>query len=301
VSQALLAGTDDGLLEVREGAPRPLLEGPVLALAPEDDALWAIMGGSRIMRSPDGESWEPAAELEQYEATCLLPTEEGVLVGSKEAHLFRLRDGALEPVDSFERVAGREGWYTPWGGPPATRSLSRDESGAIYANVHVGGIPKSEDGGESWHPTLEVRADAHEVRAVPRRPGLVLAAAAIGLGESRDGGASWRFQTDGLAGHYSRAVAVLGEALFLTASDGPRGGRAAIYRRGLDSEDPFERCGEGLPEWFDANIDTGCLGAAAGTVAFGTAEGEIYASTDAGASWGAVATGLAPVRCLLLR
>jgi hypothetical protein len=224
-----------------------------------------------------------------------------VLVGSTEAHLFRLRDGALEPVDSFERVAGREGWYTPWGGPPATRSLSRDESGAIYANVHVGGIPMSEDGGESWHPTLEVRADAHEVRAVPGRPGLVLAAAAIGLGESRDGGASWRFQTDGLAGHYSRAVAVLGEALFLTASDGPRGGRAAIYRRGLDSEDPFERCGEGLPEWFDANIDTGCLGAAAGTVAFGTAEGEIYASTDAGASWGAVATGLAPVRCLLLR
>jgi hypothetical protein len=299
VGAHLLAGTDDGLLLLRGGDPRRQLEGSVAALASEDGALWTIAGGSRILRSENGEDWQPAAELHDQRATCLLPAEGGVLVGSTEAHLFRLRGGSLEPVDSFERVEGREGWYTPWGGPPATRSLSRDDSGAIYANVHVGGIPKSEDGGASWRPTLEVDADAHEVRAVPGQSGQVLAATAIGLGESRDGGGSWRFQDDGLEGHYSRAVAVHGETLFLTASNGPRGERAAIYRRPLESDEPFERCREGLPEWFDANIDSGCLDAAAGTVAFGTAEGEIYASSDAGASWAVVAGKLPPVRCLL--
>jgi hypothetical protein len=297
----LLAGTDDGLLLLRAGEPRRLLEGPVAALASVDGVLWTIAGGSRILRSEDGGDWEPAAELPDQRVTCLLPTEDGVFAGSTEAHLFHLRDGSLEPVDSFERVEGREGWYTPWGGPPATRSLSRDDSGAIYANVHVGGIPKSVDGGASWHPTLEVDADAHEVRAVPGQPGLVLAATAIGLGESRDGGGSWHFHDDGLEGRYSRAVAVHGETLFLSASDGPRGGRAALYRRALESEAPFERCREGLPEWFDTNIDTACLDAGPGTIAFGTAAGGIYASGDGGASWAAVAGKLPPVRCLLAR
>ena len=299
MSPTLLVGTDGGLVALSEGGTRTVLGDPVSAIAAGDGALWAIANGSRILRSEDGESWEAVAALEQHDPTCLLPADGGLLVGSSEAHLYRLSDSAPEQVDGFERIEGRDQWYTPWGGPPATRSLSRDASGALYANVHVGGIPKSEDGGGSWTPTLEVRADAHEVRAVPERPGRVLSATAMGLAESRDGGETWAFRAEGLRSSYSRAVAVLGETLFLTASDGPWGGHAAVYRRPLDSEEPLERCREGLPEWFEDNIDSGCLDAAAEGVAFGTAAGEVYASTDGGASWAAVATGLGPVSCLL--
>jgi hypothetical protein len=203
-------------------------------------------------------------------------------------------------VESFERVPGRGGWYTPWGGPPAVHSLSHDGV-RTYVNVHVGGIPASSDGGRNWEPTLDVDADAHQVLALAEHPGTVLAATARGLAISEDQGASWRFETDGLAATYCRAVAVAGETCLLTASQGPRGGSSAVYRRPIANSGPFERCREGLPEWFGDNIDTHCLAAAGEACAFGTRDGAVYASQDRGATWTLLEGGLPPVRCVLVR
>ena len=63
----------------------------------------------------------------------------------------------------------------------------------------------------------------------------------------------------------------------------------------------FERCRIGLPEWFSSNIDTYCLSASGQAVAFGTDTGSMFASWDEGESWQEVTTGLAPVRCVLVR
>src|SRR5919109_1287599 len=52
-----------------------------------------------------------------------------------------------------------------------------------------------------------------------------------GPADTRDAGETWTFATDGLHARYARAVALDGDALFLSASTGPRGGRAAVYRR----------------------------------------------------------------------
>src|SRR6266540_7284274 len=68
-----------------------------------------------------------------------------------------------------------------------------------------------------------------------------------------------------------------------------------IYRAALDGPARFERCGAGLPEWFDANIDSGCLAAEGETVAFGTADGTLFRSADAGATWTEAAGGLPAV------
>jgi hypothetical protein len=65
---------------------------------------------------------------------------------------------------------------------------------------------------------------------------------------------------------------------------------------------PFERCREGLPEWFDDNIDSSCLDALndGSYAAFGTGDGRVYGSGDVGTTWAEVATGLPAVRHLLV-
>jgi hypothetical protein len=87
----------------------------------------------------------------------------------------------------------------------------------------------------------------------------------------------------------------------LSASSGPYGDDAAVYRRPLaDDAAPFERCVGGLPERFDDNVDTHCLAAVGDVAALGAASGQLYRSEDAGRSWTEVAAGLPPVRCVRL-
>ncbi len=233
--------------------------------------------------------------------TCLLQEDGFFLVGTSEAHLLHVAaDGSrVEPVASFEKAEGRDRWYTPWGGPPDTRSLSRAEDGTFYVNVHVGGILRSEDGTASWAPTIDIDADVHQVLT---SGDLVLAANAYGLAISRDRGLTWAFETEGLHAEYSRAVAIAGDWLLLSASTGPRGERAAVYRRPLDapSGSPFERSRTGLPEWFDGNIDTRCLVARGESAVLGTGDGTLYRSDDAGASWELLTADLPPIIALAL-
>ena len=91
-----------------------------------------------------------------------------------------------------------------------------------------------------------------------------------------------------------------GEVALLSASRGPRGGRAAVYRAALRGG-TFERCPAG-PGWFDDNIDTFCLDALpdGSFAAFGTSDGQVYASTDAGSGWDELASGLPPLRRILV-
>jgi hypothetical protein len=223
---------------------------------------------------------------------------DGVLIGTSEAHVLRFAGGILEPVESFDRAEGRDAWHTPWGGPPDTRSLSIDDDGTIYANVHVGGVLRSPDAGATWEPTLDIDADVHQVLARPGTPGLVFAPSARGLGVSEDAGASWVFHTDGLHAAYCRAVAICGHTVLLSASTGPRGERAAVYRRPVGTDGPFAKCGGGLPEWFDGNINTFCLIGDGATAAVGTARGDVFVSVDEGQTWDRIAAGLAPVQCM---
>ncbi|HSI79518.1 MAG TPA: hypothetical protein VK919_02595 [Solirubrobacterales bacterium] len=299
MAPAILAATDDGLREVPGGGAQ-LAGRRIVALAAGLRALFAIADGREVFVSDGSSVWRSLCSLADADGRCLLATPDGLLVGTEGAHLARASERGIEPVDGFESVAGRDRWFTPWGGPPATRSLSIGAEGELYANVHVGGIPRSDDGGASWRPTIEIEVDAHEVRSPLERPRLILAATAYGLATSSDGGGSWEVSDAGLEGRYSRAVALAGDIVLVTASDGPRGGHAAVYRRPLNASGPFERCRAGLPEWFDDNIDTGCLQAAGRLVAFGTAAGEVYASSDGGETWELASSGLPAVRSLLI-
>lgn len=294
----LLVGSAAGLHEFGAFERRYFEGHEVTALARDESRWWALVDGQSIRATRLDRGWEEVAGLQTGAGTCLAWTPYGLLVGTAGAHLFRLAEGRLVRVDTFERVESRQEWYTPWGDPPDTRSISAAPRGAVYVNVHVGGVVRSTDGGQSWRPTLDIEADVHQVLCHPGREGFVLAAAAIGLGISEDGGETWGFEAEGLHAHYLRAVAAAGDSVFVSASTGPRGERAAIYRRRLGKGGRFERCTQGLPDWFGSNIDTFCLASSGTIAAFGTDEGFVGLSTDGGTSWQPIGKGLPAVRCI---
>ncbi len=299
----IMVATDDGLSVVRgEHVTRvdAMAGREVTALARDDEGWWALVGGRQLWRSSDAARWSVAGSVSKRKATCLAATSAGLLIGTARAHLLRRDADAMVPVTGFEEAEGRDAWYTPWGAPADVRSISAAADGALYVNVHVGGVLRSRDHGETWQPTLDIEHDVHQVLAVPACPGLVLVAAFDGYGRSDDGGDTWRWDNAGLHAHYCRAVAVGDGTLLLSASSGHHGRRATVYRRPLDGDGPFERCRAGLPEWFSDNVDTGCLVARGRTAVIGSEDGSVFVSEDAGEHWTTVAKGLAPVRAVTL-
>ncbi|MCY3913101.1 MAG: hypothetical protein OXG43_07615 [Chloroflexi bacterium] len=304
----LLIGTREGLRD-GEGATLGLGGRAIRALAGRPDDAWMVVDGREVWRV-QGRRLTPATAagaLGDPALTCVLPTRAGVLVGTEGAYLrrfggrSRLGNEALAPVAGFDEAEGREHWFTPWGGPAATRTLAVDKHGGLYVNVHVGGVLRSDDDGESWQATaLDISADAHQVIAPAGHDGLLLAATARGLAVSRDRGGSWELDVRGLHATYARAVALSGSTILLSVARGPGGQDAALYRRSLDGDEPFVRCRDGLPDHFDGNIDTHTLVADGADAAFAGPDGAIYCSDDGGYGWEQTLSGLSTVYALLI-
>ena len=287
---AVHVGTTSGLYVIEEYTE--LVDTmPVTAMS----GRYVLLDGNTVCQEED-----PVATAVIFDgppATCLLSTGSELLAGTREARLVRVGEGGGAMVESFDKAPGRDTWYTPHGGPPSTRSLAAAEDGTIYANVHVGGILRSSDGGGSWEPAIDIDADVHQVITVPGVPGMVLAASARGLEQSEDGGATWTTIIAGLHATYARAVAVSEEFMFLSVSRGPDGDQAAVYRRPLAARRRFERCRKGLPWSFDSNVDTACMSAAGGVVAIGV-DGSVFVSKNGGADWDEEVRRLPPITCV---
>jgi hypothetical protein len=159
-------------------------------------------------------------------------------------------------------------------------------------NVHVGGIARSADDGETWHPTIEVDHDVHQVCAHPSRPGVVIAAAAVGLCVSRDAGRTWTIEKTGLHADYCSAIAFSGDDLLVAASDGHFAQEGAVYRRAVDSKAPLELVAAGLPARIGGIADTGCIAGKGATLAVVDTAGALWVSLNAGGSWQCRAKGL---------
>jgi hypothetical protein len=288
---SVLIGTTTGLVDATAGRAVAHLGHDVVAVA----GPWAVVNGHEVVAA-DGRRAPP---IEAARVACLAQLGGGeVLAGTAGAHVYRAGDGTVERLVSFDDAEGRDRWYTPWGGPPAVRAIAVSPAGTVLANVHVGGILRSDDGCATWRATIDIDLDVHQVVA---GDGPALAASAAGLAESRDDGLTWRVVDEGLESTYARAVAVSGGTVLLSASDGPMGERAALYRRPLTGGRPFERCRAGLPEWFEGNVDTFWLdGLPDGGAAFVSPGGQVYASADEGATWELLADAIAGPHCLSL-
>jgi hypothetical protein len=293
----LLVATGDGVVPFTDGvAGVPELEGRhVSHLARARDSWWAIADHHTVVeRDPDG-AWRDVATADA-KLTCVLPRPGGATCGTADGRLLRLHEGKWAPIEAFDAVEGRDTWHAVGSDVPYVRSLTvTSDDRALLASVHVGGIPRSGNGGASWKPTIDPDADVHEVRAHPDDPRLVLAPAAVGLAVSRDAGKTWDVQTDGLHATYLRAVAFTAGSALVSASDGPFTSQGALYRWDGEDGGALRRVTDGMPEWLAGNIDTGHLDAHDDACAFADESG-IYASDDAGQSWSRLATDVAKVR-----
>ena len=297
----VVVGTPDGVRVAGRSNGAGLEGQNVTALGADAGDWWAITDSRVVWRGGLDGAWERIATIDELSGWCLLAVDGRLFVGASEARLLRLNGDRLESVAGFDAVEGRDSWYTPWGGPADSRSMTFDGDGNIYVNVHVGGVVTSTDHGESWRPTgLDIHADAHEVLAGVTIPGLIFAAAARGLAVSRNSGVSWSVESDGMHARYCRAVAATSEHALVSASDGPGGRNACLYRRSIESAGPFEKCVDGLPDWFNDNIDTGLLDARGGSAAFGMRDGRVFVSDDHGSSWRLIEQGRSAIECLVI-
>jgi len=234
------------------------LDGGVLAAIDDHDL---------YQRKPSGQ-WDQIAHSE-YDLSVTLAINGKIYVGTDDARVLSLDEtGELTQIDNFDSIAGRNSWFagtavingTEVGPPLGIRSISGSSNGCLFANVHVGGIPRSDDGGSTWTPTIDIDWDAHDVCVSPHDDSLVVAATASGLCVSHDGGNSWSIQTAGLHAPYCSAVAVTAEHIFVAASEDHFSVKGAIYRRSVQpSNDTLEKVGSGLPDWLRGITDTSCI------------------------------------------
>jgi hypothetical protein len=279
----LLVATEDGVqgLEGRD----------VKALAVDGATTWAIVDAREVWRRVD--DWSLAASWDGLPLTCLAASAEDVIVGTAEAHVLRLNGRTLVLDESFDHLPERASWYTPWGGPPDTRSIAADAD-RVFVNIHVGGVARS-DGRGPWRSLVDIDVDVHQIAVAPDGS-LLAATGAAGFGRSTDGGTSWRWDSEGLHGSYCRAVAVAGDEVLLSASTGPFGSQGAVYRRRLGGTGDWQR----VTELVKGNINTFWLAAAGDWAAYLTQEGELWVSDDAGSTWDHVSDLTATPRAVAL-
>jgi hypothetical protein len=293
----LVSTWSDGLFALADGARHHEWPGhSVSGLEPDGSgSALAILDGKSLCRRTFAGAWQTLAKCDLALACCRA-VGPNLYVGTSEVPgVMRVGDdGSLEHLPGFDLVPGRGRWYAGTAlingqimGPPlGIRSMTATCDGrALFANVHVGGIPRSTDGGVTWQPTIEVDSDVHQVCAHPKRPEMVIAATAIGLGVSRDGGETWTIEREGLHASYCSAVAFIGDDILVAAASGHFASQGAIFRRPIDGRGPLLRVEGGLPRWLDGIADTGNIAVAGSAVAVADRAGKLYWSADAGRSW----------------
>ena len=300
----LVATWGDGLFAVTgDGRRQEIADLSVRGLAPDGrGGALAIVGGNSLRRrAPCGE-WATVTTSE-FELSCCMAVRDTIYVGTDDARMLRLSDrgAVLEPIDGFDNVAGRDAWFAGSAivngqrvGPPlGIRSVTANSNGSIlFANVHVGGIPRSMDGGRSWRPTIDINSDVHEVRAHPEDPDLVVAASAMGLCISRDAGATWIIEREALHASYCSAIAFSGDDILVSASTDHFAAQGRIYRRSIMPDGDIGAVEGGMPTWTEGIVDTGCIAANGSSIAVADRAGSLYGSDDFGRAWSCRFNGL---------
>ncbi|HZD24459.1 MAG TPA: hypothetical protein VE569_13830 [Acidimicrobiia bacterium] len=254
-----------------------------------DDSWWAVDVSGRIFQNGDVVARMPT----DVTAHCVRPTDQTTWLGADKARLFALEENALTEDEFFANAPDRDKWYTPWGAPADVRSMAVDADHTLYVNVHVGGVLRYDNTGVV--PTIDIHSDVHQVAAHPNLSGAIFAPCAFGLAASHNGH-DFDIRSDGLHASYCRAVVVLEDQVIVSASTGPRSNRARLYRGELWSG-TFEPLTKGLPEWFEANLNTHCLVAREGTIYAGQGD-TVWGSDDDGATWDVAGSGLPEITCL---
>lgn len=278
IESALVVATADGLL--LPNRVEPVLPGRHIGdVAAVDGTVWALVDSTELHRVDTEGPPALVTSLAHGSAGCVHVHHGTVMVGGDDAGLWRLRDDALEPVESFRDAPTRADWSTPWGGPPSVLSMAsqRDD---LYVGVHVGGILRSADGAATWADTIDLRVDVHDV--VADSDGTIWAATGEhALARSTDRGATWQYHADGLDGTYSLAVARTEAGVLTGTSSGHAARDGAVL---LFDGTRFRRV-EGLPDDLGGQVGPRQIAGRGKLAALVAPGGAVYVSEDGGRRW----------------
>ena len=283
--------------------PDPIYEGPIAAIAegPENgyvalrDGIVVVLPRARATPPADPDNpWEIVTGIADPVASLAVladgPTPHLLLGTDEGAHLYACRGGPAERVEAFDALDCRSGWHTPWGGPPAVRTLAVTPDGWVYADIHVGSIMRSPDGGQTWQPvTPELNEDVHEVTVTSAAPDRVVANTARGVYVSDDRGHSWHDRGQGLGHRYGRAAAahpVDADILLASVSDGPHGDNVhgQLYRSD-DAGRSWTQIAGPVPHSTRENINTGRLAFTPDGTAWAAIGRQLFAGARGGEAW----------------
>ncbi len=216
MSKTLFIATDSGVVMARREGDAWLKAGHCLAgqqVTSISVQGRVVLAGTRqgIHRSDDlGQSWREANQglTEPYVRWLAHhPDKPGtVLVGTEPAALFLSRDGGQTWSERPEVAELRDkyGWYLPYSSGAGCIRGFAFAGDRLYAGAEVGGLLRSDDGGETWQLAGGssgqprglaegfVHPDVHSVDVHPNSPDLVYAPTGGGLYRSDDGGVRWR-------------------------------------------------------------------------------------------------------------
>ncbi|MEN6479697.1 MAG: hypothetical protein ABFD20_08675 [Anaerolineales bacterium] len=288
--------------------PRPVLTGETLLAAVEGRRyrIYLLPNNELLIDAGEAPLRLPTGIPEVITALAILSEQPLTLVlGTEPARVYRLQLGGSKAHASmsFDRLPGNDGWRTPWGGPAAVRSLAVTGDGWVYADIHVGGIMRSADGGVVWEPVAPTLPnDVHAIAVSAGGVKGLYATTSNGVWISRDRGDSWAYRGDRLGGRYGRAIAVHPKdpnVILTSVSDGPQGDNVhgQLYR----SEDGgynWRQVVDGFVGSTAANIDAGHVVFDARGDAWAIVGNQLYQGRFAGRQWKAYWTAPQPLQLL---
>jgi hypothetical protein len=279
-------------------------ERPAVRILHEDDEIrrvvetsdgWvAAAGDGTIVKQSGTRLSRIQTEIEEIIHSVLVLREAPleILLGTEPPHLYRVHENAIERIESFDHLECRRQWNTPWGGPPAVRTLAASGDGWVYADIHVGSIMRSGDYGHTWLPvTAELDRDVHQVTTCPAAPNRTYAQTAHGFYLSEDRGETWLHRIEGMGERYGRCVAVAPEnpdLLLASVSDGPHDRDENVHGQLYRSEDAgqsWRQVTDGFPKSTSDNINSRRIVFDQEHTSWVADAKDLYVSRDEGKHW----------------
>ncbi len=322
----ILAGTSRGVFSVAGGEGRQVLEcRGVRDLVNIEGRLFAGTGAGLFRSDDGGETWSLAG-LEDHEVWQIRGAGDGVIyAGTQPAGLFKSEDkgASWREVEAFSNFPAAAEWCVPVTPrlPGRARALviDKDDPRRIWVGVEVGGIMRTEDGGETWDFSLPgENPDLHMMCAHPGQGEVLYASTGYGridgvaemiegnagVFRSDDGGAHWKYAWKGITPRYSRPMCIdpatphgltVASAPTAFSSFKDEGGAKAMLLRSEDGGESWRSLCDAAHSPSEANIHglTPDLENPGGVV-IGTDTGEVWRVGN-DAEWTPLASGLPAV------
>jgi BNR/Asp-box repeat len=308
----LFAATGDGIARLTETSGAWKVDvglagsgAQCVAVDPNDsETLLAGSRGRGLHVSTDGGgSWRdadlPAADVF---SVAVGPVDGAFYAGCEPSMLFRSDDRGRtwRELSALREIPSASTWSfppRPWTSHVRWIAPSPHDARLLLAGIELGGLMRSDDGGESWSDHRPgAQRDVHSLAWHPTVPGRAYEAGGGGAAWSHDGGETWQPADDGRDRHYTWAVAVDPDdpdRWFVSASTGPfaahgrRSAEAFVYR--WDAAGPWTALDGGLGGPL-ASMPYALVFAGDRLFA-GFADGTLYASADRGDTWRLVELG----------